>query len=302
MDRDHGRITLIPNIRISGTGEDFALLLPTPSIPEVASVPDTIWDQAFALTAPQSIVPRGGLGCSQNVYEGVSPSSGPENDGVDVLRQTHVGSFLVTTVQAADPNALLSWLNENGFTLDPEAAEKFRPYTDRHWVFCAMRLDPTAVRLGPTWDVSVDPIAFTFEANQFEVPLGLLSVNRDVAFKMFFFILDDHRSTLPDFQTTYANRISPLEFAAIRTRYPELSVYLKPNHFLTRLDRTFPEDVPMQDSIFLTRAEDDREYRRPSRGWVMSGDLLLGSILVAVTGARRKLRASKPRLDRERPA
>jgi hypothetical protein len=79
-------------------------------------------------------------------------------------------------------------------------------------------------------------------------------------------------------------------------------VYLKPNHFLTRLDRTFPEDVPMQDSIFLTRAEDDREYRRPSRGWVMSGDLLLGSILVAVTGARRKLRASKPRLDRERPA
>jgi len=290
MDRDHSRITLIPNIPITGTGEDFALLLPMPSIPEVAAVSNSIWDQAFALTAPQSSIPRQGLGCSQSFENALAPNA-PSDDGVNVLGQTHVGAFLLTTLEATDPNVLVTWLNQNGFTLVPEDAEQFRPYIERGWVFCAMRLDADAVQLGPSWDLSVDPVAFTFEGNQFEVPLGVLGINRGPSFKMLFFIVDQHRDTLPEFQTSHANRITPIEFAAIRTMYPQLAAFLSPGAFVTRLDRTIPADAPMRDSIFITRAEDDREYRRPSPGWMMSGDLVLGSILLLLLGAGKRIRA-----------
>jgi len=282
LDRDRGRITLIPNIHVTGRGEDFALLLPTPSIPEVNSVPDTLWAQAFRLTAAQVYTPRGDFDCSD--YTSNFPMSpGAADDGVDIVQQTRVGAFLLTTLQASDPAALVSWLNQHGFTLATEDADKFRPFTDRHWFFCAMQVDPSS-SIG-SWDVSMDPVAFTFEATQLEVPLGILGINRDMTFRMHFFVVDEHRAALPGFQTMYANRISPTEYAAIRTMYPQLSAYLSSGLFLTRLDRTFGGTDRMAGSILMTRAPDDTEYRQSFRRWVMSGDtLLFGVVLVALSG------------------
>jgi len=287
MDRDQGRITLIPNIRITGNGEDFALILPTPSIPQTEPVSSTIWDQAFALTAPQATSSSRDFGCANDAYTQAMPNSNTD-DGVDVLAQTRVGVFMITTLQASDPNALVTWLNQNGFRITASDAEKFKPYTDRNWVFCAMRVDPDQVQANSQWDLNVDPVAFTFAAEKLEVPLGVLSINRASDFKMFFFIVDEHRDTLDDFQTTYANRVSPTEYAAIRAMYPGLSAYLKPGVFLTRLDRTFPADTPMNASIFLAQAPKDAEFRRTFGGWMMSGDTLLLGLVALGLASRFK--------------
>jgi hypothetical protein len=300
MDRERGRITLIPNIHITGSGQDFVLLLPMPSVPEAASVPDTIWQEAFDLTAATGASTPDNLGCSHPSY--IVAAGEPPDDSVTIVQQTHVGAFILTTLQAEDPDALVTWLNQNGFKLALADAEKFRPFIQRGWAFCVMRLDPSAIQLDRHWDVSVDPVAFTFQATQLEVPLSLLSINRDQYLSMFFFIVDQHRPQLSGFQTTYANRISKNESIAIKKRYPELAAYLSAGTFLTRLDRTFTPTTAMSGSIVLTQAPDDSEFQRafPFR---MSGESLVFGFtaLLASSRVRRQFRRGTQKLRRVIP-
>ena len=81
-----------------------------------------------------------------------------------------------------------------------------------------MRLDTskpgTTVPLGG-WDNNVDPVELTYASPTLEVPLDILAINRSGFLPMVFFVVDEHRTTLPGFATLYANRLTAGETAAI---------------------------------------------------------------------------------------
>ena len=89
MNREEGEVRLVPNIRLVGTASDFALVVPTPSFPDLAPLEGDIWNDAAALTAP--VAARDGsdgfLHCQRTTLTpdgGVSADTHGDNGGVTV--------------------------------------------------------------------------------------------------------------------------------------------------------------------------------------------------------------------------
>ncbi len=261
MDRANGLVGVIPNIRLTGSANSFALVVPTPTVPTLHPVAKEIWQQATGLTAPP---PRtfssGGSGCGGDEVFGTSPEG--RTDAIEIIASRTVGSFLATTIRATDPEGLVAWLRSNGFQVTEPEAQALGRYVTRGWVFTAMKLDPAspeARRPAGGWDVNVNPVEFRYAATQVEVPLELMAINRDGFFPVVFYLVDDHRVELAGFQPNYVNQISNREFSAIEERFPEIAVRLRPGAFLTRLDRTFEGGDAMSGSLMFVRAPSDRE-------------------------------------------
>ena len=297
MDREGGTVTLIPNIRFVGNAEDFTLLVPTPSVPFLEPVDTTVWDEAFAMTAPVNAQLRNdGFGCG-NEDNGarffVDPATDAEGGGGDDIvvhnRQT-VAGFLAETVSASSTAALTAWMVDHGFDITPGEAAAFGPYIERDWVFTAMLIDPQKPPTLPPggWDNNVDPVAFVYEADRFEVPLPILDINRESSLPMAFFIVDDHRTELEGFTTVYANEISRSELRAIREEFPVMGGYLDRDRFLTRLDRNFTTQDAFEADLPLRSTSDDREFRR-IRSALDSWPAVLIMLLVAVGAAQKFL-------------
>lgn len=260
MDRENGLVGIIPNIRLTGPANSFALVVPTPSVPTLHPVAKEIWQQATGLTAPPArMFSSGGPGCGSEEIAAVPAN---ETDAIEIIATRSVGSFLATTIRATDPLGLVTWLRSNGFEVTEPEAQALGRYVSRGWVFTAMKLDPAspeAQRPAGGWDVNVNPVEFRYAATQVEVPLELMAINRDGFFPVAFYVVDDHRVELTGFQTNYVNRISSREFNAIDERYPEVALHLHAGAFLTRLDRTFQSNEIMAGSQMVVRAASDRE-------------------------------------------
>lgn len=296
LDADGQHVGLIPNVRLEGPAADFGLVVPTPSVPDVVPVPVEIWDESTRLTAPVAARgdERGGLGCGGPDPIVVAPA---DVQDVNIVTHTTVGAFDVTVLAVSDSQALVDWLNQNGFTYDPQDVARFAPYVAAGWVFTAMHLTP-GVPVPQSWDTNVDPVLFTFQAPEVRIPLPLVAIHRADTFPMAFFVLADHRMDLPGFTTTYANRLSQDELQAIRRRYPALGSFLTADRFVTRLDRTFRADDPMDQDLVLVRAASDAEFRRVTRSVIYggfpsgAGMLLAGLGLAWMLDRRRRSRSA----------
>lgn len=298
-----GHVGLIPNVRLEGPAADFGLVVPTPSVPDLVPVPVDIWDESFNLTAAAAA--RGdergsGFGCGHESFVVTEPA---RTEDVTILVQKTVGDFDVTVLAASDSQALVDWLDQNGFDYTPDDVARFTPYVEAGWVFTAMHL-AEGVPVPSSWNINLDPVLFTFEASEVRIPLPLLSIHRSDTFPMAFFVLADHRMDLPGFTTEYANRLSPGEFQAIRDRYPTLGSFLTEGRFVTRLYRLFGIDDPMDQDLLLVRAPSDAEYRRVSRSVVFGSFPAGAGTLVAALGLAWLLdrrRRKQPGPDRSAP-
>jgi hypothetical protein len=305
MDRNAGEIRLIPNIRLNGNSPDFALVVPTPSLPQLSPVDRAVWQQALDLTAPVASRTRrngstSGCGSATVIAESSVDAAG---GGVVVHGTDTVGGFVATFLSSDDPDALVQWLQDNDFGIAGDQADLFAPYVERGWFFTAMKPDPADPPQMPLggWDTNVDPVMFRFAADSFELPLPLLSINQSVTMNVVLFVVDEHRVALPGFTTQYANRIQASEHAAIRSSHPELGEYLTTGDFLTRLDRSFGANSDMSDSVYLVQAPDDDEFRRVS---TLFGSMLPVELVVLFMGlgmhraANAKFRPARPEVRR----
>ena len=266
MDRIHGRVILVPNIRLVGRAEDFALVVPTPALPELTAASADLWTQSFALTAGIFTGSRGGDSFGCGVETVASPTSfeddavGGEGDVIVHGRET-VGAMEAVILSSEDSTALATWLRDNGFPFTEEDAVRFAPYAARGWFFTAMRpADPSSTPRN--WNSNVDPVAFSYAADTFEIPMPLLGGPNTNTMAMGFFVVDDYRTEFPGLNTLYANRITESEYLAIRGRHPALAVYLAPGRVLTRMDRMIDPQDDFSAGIALLRAADQSEVRR----------------------------------------
>ncbi|MEZ4648162.1 MAG: DUF2330 domain-containing protein [Candidatus Eisenbacteria bacterium] len=269
MDRDEGVVRLIPNIRFVGESPVIALIVPTPQVPTLLEAPARIWSDASALTAPTNQSFDGGsFGCTGEdaipVYD-----TGNAEDGVVILAEQTVGGFTATTIASDDTAALVDWLVREGFEIDSSEQLRFAPLVDDGWVFTAMKSDSTIVMPTGGWDANVNPVEFRWTGDVVEVPFGVLQINTQSQLPMTFYVVDEHRSALADFSTSYANRISRSEAEAIQSRYPGFAGYIREGDFVTRLDRTFFLGDPMSGRFAIEWAPTDEEFRQGRSGsWI----------------------------------
>lgn len=264
FDRVGGRVTMIPSLRFQGQSPDFVLVVPTPALPTLAETDGRIWQDAAELTARVRVGSgdsNDGFGCAQSFDSAVFS---PESDGVIVHGMQTVGGMHAVILSSDDPDSLFLWLDENDYRLEAEDQEKLEPLVLEGWFFTAMRPDlddPRNQMPLNGWDANPPAVRFTWSADHFEIPLGVLDINRASLLPVTFFVIDDHRAAVEGATTEYANRISQSEYDAIRQRQPFVAQELAPGRMLTRLRRNFTDADRMEGRLAIERAPNDDEFR-----------------------------------------
>lgn len=154
-----GQRTIVAQIQVQymGPAEEFAWILPLPSNPlEITTGSNAVFTALRQTTEPQFSVnwlPDSGT-CREDergfaVPGAVSDGDDFAGDGdadadgepaVRVLQQSAVGPYESVVVESDDAQALITWLNDNDFTVPDNSLAPIQSYVNAHHVFLALKL------------------------------------------------------------------------------------------------------------------------------------------------------------------
>ncbi len=168
VQEDEYTVRSIVEIQYQGDPENFAWVVPVPSVPELDTFsPQAL--QALDLATEPFYIPA--WQCTDDLV--VDTDGGPpraDSVTVDVLDRRLVGPFETATIESRDPDALVEWLRINDFRV-PEQMEPFIGlYVNEGLKFLAMKLQP-----GRRVD-SIRPISMRYFARSPAVPLRLTAI------------------------------------------------------------------------------------------------------------------------------
>lgn len=155
-------------VQINYTGPDaeFAWVVPVPSVPEVDVAPVEMFTELDALTAPQYIGPPLPEWCPVPLAASADSAGG----GVTVFSSGEVGPYGFDVVGSADPQALISWLKDNGYQITPEQEPLVQVYVREQMLFLAMKLRPgQGVQ-------DIEPVKMSYVSDRPMIPLRLTAV------------------------------------------------------------------------------------------------------------------------------
>lgn len=134
--------------RYTGRPQDFSWILPVRGEVRIELASGAFFDRLDALTAlqlrppPQPVCPRGGRDAVGALGFGSPAAESGGGNGVQVLNTAVVGPYQTVTIRADNPNALSTWLRENGYAVPPAVEPVLRYYNDMRTDFVALRLRP----------------------------------------------------------------------------------------------------------------------------------------------------------------
>ncbi|MFH1403542.1 MAG: DUF2330 domain-containing protein [Candidatus Altiarchaeota archaeon] len=139
-----GTEELIIQVTYKGDVADFAWVTPVPSYPEVEKSDSKLFTELHYLTEPEYRRPP-----NWSPLGIFNMGSASMSEGVNLHERKQVGLYDVSILSSDDPKALVSWLNDNNYSVSPKAEEVIGYYVDKNWFFIASRvnIEPEAVKL-----------------------------------------------------------------------------------------------------------------------------------------------------------
>ena len=181
-----GTISAIIQIQYTGFDEDFSWILPLPeAIAEDAiAVPETAANAFTELEIATNpvFIPPPVPECAQVVFSEMIPEEASEG-GVEVFAEGEVGPYGFVVIGSDDPDALINWLRDNNYRVEPPMEPLIDVYVEEEFVFLAMRLLPEqGVQ-------DIQPIQVTYPSDGPMIPLRLTAVaaTADMAVLTWFF-------------------------------------------------------------------------------------------------------------------
>ncbi|MGC0421601.1 DUF2330 domain-containing protein [Embleya sp. AB8] len=257
-------------LTVSGDADQAAWIMPVPSRATLALGNYALFADLERVVEPVSRArhyfwprsgdwPFSGGGHDKGAARPAGPPGDAAGAGVEVVGREQLGAFDVARLAATDPQALETWLSQNGFHLPTALAAALEPYVRQHWEYVAIRLAPAqpgALR------GSLDPLHLSFASDHLVYPMRLSQLAK-VPQRLRLYVLAAHRmepvsnigGETPDL--LYAGRQSqtpagPGELAPIAGKPP----------FLTALDQSFPIPARIAADHELRAAAHDTGYQR----------------------------------------
>jgi hypothetical protein len=141
--------TLYDQIRYAGNPESFAWVLPIQGTVDVGLSADILFASfdrhtQTTINPPAVVCPGPPAECLNDRLSASAggSSSGGNFGGVDVLKQENVGPYATVQIRSTDPNALTTWLVENGFQIKPDEKPIIEEYVKEGYDFLALKLKP----------------------------------------------------------------------------------------------------------------------------------------------------------------
>ena len=171
IEYENGRQELILQVKYEGDADRFAWIIPVPSYPDVDATNAGQFEQLAHLTAV--LVPVGGswFGCSFGADGDVEPL-------VDVWEEDFAGIYEYAVLSAKDPQALLEWLNTNGYLLPQDGPEIVNHYIEKEWYFVAIKIN-TGEEAEGLAEGTIQPLKLSFVTSEPIYPLKITSLSSD---------------------------------------------------------------------------------------------------------------------------
>ncbi|QLY31566.1 DUF2330 domain-containing protein [Nocardia huaxiensis] len=169
------RETIVMRLSLQSSGDNAALIVPTPAPATVTEGSAATFDELDEITAPREIVDyrwfppspalgRGGDGA-------VAPGGAANSTGAPtVVNQVRLGPLEATTLSGGDSSGVREWLNANGYALRDEVIATLQPYLSEGWSFVAMRLTGSEALRG-----RLNPVRLTFDTDHLVYPMRMSS-------------------------------------------------------------------------------------------------------------------------------
>jgi hypothetical protein len=167
---DDTSVTTYVQISYVGRADDFAWVLPMPSVPKVDTADMATFRDLDRLTVPVYLPPRAPNCIPIPMPAAAVPASARSDGSTTVLASGEVGPYGYDVITSPDPDDLVKWLRNNGYHITDEMVPLVRMYTDDGMIFLAMKLKPGQ----NTSDIT--PVKLTYDAHLASVPLRLTAV------------------------------------------------------------------------------------------------------------------------------
>ncbi|MBC7329705.1 DUF2330 domain-containing protein [bacterium] len=172
---DEGKETLILSISYRGAGNDFAWLIPTPSVPIVSKAPDDFFQRLDAMLIALGGYPEIRAGHWGNEEAGI-----PMGDAdIEVISRQKIGIYDVAVIKSTDPYALKNWLDKEGYKLPSSAPNILKPYIEKKWCFVVVKISKDEFQGRRVGEGNLNPIRIDFATSTILYPLRVSFLNRE---------------------------------------------------------------------------------------------------------------------------
>ena len=172
-----GTVSAYVQIEYTGAAPDFSWILPLPDVidAEDVEVPEdamAAFRELEVATDPVFIPPP-----RPECADFISVAMAAPIGSVEVFASGEVGPYGFDVVGSEDPDALVSWLRDNGYRVTEAMEPLIDLYVEEQFVFLAMKLRPDQGAQ------DVEPVKVTYPSSQPMIPLRLTAVaaNPDMA-------------------------------------------------------------------------------------------------------------------------
>ena len=185
----------------SGKVDNFGMLIPFPTPPEIRKVADNVFEHLVNAVDPPEVVidlrirrlMRGRAGAAPTAKAADSLKFKSKKESVTVLKQEAVGMYEVAVLEAGSAAVLKKWMDTNGYKY-PDGMDKVTDdYVEAGWCFVAVKtkvgqksgVDPKAgqrsvkaeLPTGSVFDGNVQGMGFRFKSDELVVPMRLSAFN-----------------------------------------------------------------------------------------------------------------------------
>ncbi len=186
---DNDTITSLIEIQYTGSAPDFSWILPIPEAigaDALAVPPDgqDVFAELHSMTDVRILSPRTPA-CADIEFE-ASAEATSDDGGVEIFASGEVGPFGFDIIGAGESTALIDWLRENNYRVEPPMEPLIDLYVEEQFAFVAMRL------LDGETSESIAPIEITYPGDTPMIPLRLTAVaaNPNMPIWVWFFAED----------------------------------------------------------------------------------------------------------------
>jgi hypothetical protein len=182
--------------RYSGSAADFAWVIPLPGVPTKVDQPsDGFLEDLDRFTAPmienqQCVVP-----CVKYPDAGALPGGTVPPPSITVWGSGVLGDLEYQVLSATSSQALITWLNTQGFQLPAALETLVNSYLSDGWVFFAAK-----IAAGASQPAAVPVVRFTFDRSTTPVvyPMRISAFNRTTPLDTLVWLISDEGTYLPD--------------------------------------------------------------------------------------------------------
>lgn len=198
--------TLYDQIEYSGDPAEFSWVLPIVGTVDIGTSSDLIFNQLgndtrVEVRQPIQECPEIYCDYPEDNFGSASSGTGPGGldageGGVEVLAEEVVGPYETVQLAASDPNALNTWLDDNGYSVPSDIQPVIDAYVNDGFNFLAMKLVPGA---------GVDrmqPVRITAEGSNAVLPLRMVAAGTGANTTITLWVMSEGRyepSNFPSF-------------------------------------------------------------------------------------------------------